>query len=535
MSAGLKTMVASPVWTRFRHIPYYLAKPVRLVQSYDRSNLRPDIIAGITVAVILLPQAIAFALIAELPPQMGLYAAVVGAVIGALWGSCEQLHTGPANAISLMVLSVLLEVAAPGTQEFFIAASFIAVMVGLLQLFMGLARLGLLVNFVSHSVIIGFAGGAGVLIAINQVKHLLRLELSSDNIMQTLQELAVNLPHLHPATATLGIGTMLLIAILKWINPRLPATLVSMIAASGAVYLLHLNEPGPDGAPGVAVIGQLPASLPPLAPLMQTLNLDFIADLSVGALAVGAIGLVQTTAIAQSIAAQTGQRLSSNQEFVGQGLANIAAGVFSGYPVAASFSRSAVSIGAGAKTGLSAIFSSMFVLLALFTLAPLAVYLPRAALAGVLIMTAFRMVDRTEIVRIWRGAPNDAVIMIVTFLATLFLTIEFAVLAGILLSFVVYVMKTSVPKVVAVLPDSQYRHLVPRPDKPPCPQLGIIDVFGDLYFGATSHFERAINRHIATFPPEAVSYRAGRTTSPGPLPAKRHRRPKLRADRPRHP
>jgi SulP family sulfate permease len=187
--------------TNFKHVPFYFLKPVRLFQTYDRSNLRPDLIAGLTVAVILLPQALAFALIAELPPQMGIYAAVVAAIIGGLWGSSNQVSTGPTNAISLLVLSALLAVATPGTVEFVIAAGLMAVMVGVFQLAMGLARLGVLVNFVSHSVIVGFTAGAGLLIAINQLRPLLGLEFTSHNLPETVRGTVFNLANSHWITA----------------------------------------------------------------------------------------------------------------------------------------------------------------------------------------------------------------------------------------------------------------------------------------------------------------------------------------------
>lgn len=475
------------------HIPTYITRPIRLFKEYDRANLRPDLIAGLTVGVILLPQAIAFALIAELPPQMGLYAAIVGALFGALWGSSNQIHTGPTNAISLLVLSSLLTVSVADT-DFIVVAGMLAVMVGIFQVIMGLARLGVLVNFVSHSVVVGFSSGAGVLIAVNQLRHLLGLEFESHNLIQTLEGVASNIAVTHWATAILGIGTMVLIFLLRQINPKLPGSLLSMVVASIVVFILSLDKSG------VSVIGQLPQSLPPLADL-PLFDLDLIARLSTGALAVGAIGLVETTAISRSIATQTGQRLDSNQEFVGQGLANIAAGLFSGYPVAGSFSRSAVNFKAGAQTAFSAIFSGGFVLIGIFALAPLAIYLPRAALAGVLIVTAYSMIDRAEISRILSGTRSDALIMIVTFFGTLFLEIEFAVLAGILLSFALYIMKTSVPRVFTVLPDKNFKHFVQQlPEQPSCSQLVIIKISGDLYFGAVSHVEEAIHKHLAAHP-----------------------------------
>jgi SulP family sulfate permease len=192
--------------------------------------------------------------------------------------------------------------------------------------------------------------------------------------------------------------------------------------------------------------------------------------------------------------------LDSNQEFVGQGLANIVTGLFSGYPCSGSFTRSAVNYKAGAQTPMSSAFSGVFVLIAMLVLAPLAAFVPRAALAGVLILIAYGMINRAEIARIWRGARDDALIMVVTFFATLFLDLEFAVLTGIMLSFAVYIMKTSVPRVVPVLPDDQFKHFSYQPDKAQCLQLGILDILGDLYFGAVSHIEKAINQHRNLYP-----------------------------------
>lgn len=484
----------NPLVVNLKHIPAYFLQPIQFFRNYDYRYFRPDLIAGITLGVVLLPQAIAFALIAELPPQMGLYTAIIGAVIGALWGSSNHVYTGPTNAISLLVLSVLLNIATPGTPEFIVAAGVLAIMVGVFQLVMGLARLGVLVNFVSHSVVVGFSTGAAILIAVSQLRHLFGLAISSRNLVEILYRTATNLLDTHLPTAFLGLGTILLIVLLRRFNPKLPGALIGMVVASAIVFLLNLDEKE------VAVIGQLPSTLPPLAEL-PLFELDFVARLSTGALAVGAIGLVATTAIARSIAAQTGQRLASNQEFVGQGLANIATGLFSGYPCAGSFSASAVNFRAGAQTRLSTIVSGLFVLIAMFSVAPLAVYLPRAALAGVLMVTAYGMIDRAEITRIWQGARGDALIMLLTFLGTLFLPIEFAVLLGILFSFALYIMKTSVPRVFSVLPDEKFQHFVQQqPHQLPCPQLGIIKISGDLYFGAVSHVEEAIHRHLTRHP-----------------------------------
>ncbi len=413
--------------------------------------------------------------------------------MGALWGSSNHLQTGPTNALSLLLLSTLITVAVPGSAEYLVIAGIMAILVGAIQLTLGLVRLGVLVNFVSHSVIVGFSAGAGVLIAVKQLSHLLGLEFSSHGLAETIQGVVLHLPETHLPTLALGLGTMVLIVLLKQINPKLPGALIAMVLSAAVVAILGLDEEG------VAVIGELPRTLPPVTDFSMV-NVQTIAGLAPGALAIAAIGLVEAMSIARSISGQSNQRLDSNQEFVGQGLANIATGIFSGYPSSGSFTRSAVNFDAGARTRLSSVFSGLFVLIAMLAFAPLAAYVPRAALSGVLILTAISMIDRKEIARILRGARADAAIMVITFLATLFLHLEFAVLTGILLSFAIYIVKTSVPQISPVLPDDAFRHFVHQPRKPSCPQVAILDILGDLYFGAVSHVEKAINQHLAANP-----------------------------------
>lgn len=496
MATQLSQQAASitrPIRESLSAVPELLLQPVHLFRSYQLKHLRPDLIAGLTVAVIMLPQAIAYALVAELPPQMGLYTAIIGAVIAALWGSSNHLQTGPTNAISLLVLSTLLVYASPGTAEFAILAAIVALLVGAIQIAMGLARLGVLTNFVSHSVIVGFSAGAGILIAISQLRYVLGLEFSSHDLLETIAGLVQHLPETHMHTLLLGGGSVLLVWLLRRLNRKLPGALIAMVLAALAVALGRLNQQG------VAVVGELPRNLPPLTDL-SFLTVSQIGQLMPGALAIAAMGLVETMSISRSLASQSTQRLDSNQEFLGQGLANIAVGLFSGYPCSGSFTRSAVNFDAGAQTRFASVFSGLFVLLAMLVLAPFTAYVPRAALSGILILTALSMVNRHEISRILRGARADAMIMMVTLLATLFLHLEFAVLAGILLSFAVYIIKTSVPRVITVLPDDEFRHFLHQPSKPACPQLAVFDILGDLYFGAVSHVEQAISKHLAAHP-----------------------------------
>jgi SulP family sulfate permease len=464
---------------------FYLKRPYTVIRNYDRANLRPDLIAGITVAVIGIPTAIAFATLAGLPPEMGLYATIVGGIFGTLWSSSNQVQVGPTNTMSLIVLSTLSTILLPGSPEYIVAAGVLAVMVGFMQLVMGIFRLGILVNFVSHSLIIGFTFGAGLLIVIRQIAPLLGLPEIGGNVVRTVKETILHVPEIHPATAMLGILTIIIILGLQRINRRLPGPLIAMIITSLAVFLFNLDEKG------VAVVGQLPRRLPPIAHL-PLFNLDLIASLSTGVLAVVAIGLIQSIAIVRSIAAQTGQRLDSNQEFVSQGISNLVSGFLSGYPGSASFSSSVVNIEAGAKTPVAAVFSSLVVLVTMFFLASLTAYLPVAVLSGVLILAALGLTNRREIVRILRGAPGDALILLSTSIGVLFLSIEFAVLLGVLFSFTLYLFRTSMPRVHVVLPDDDFKHFSYQPGKSPCPQLGILDILGDLYFGAVNHVEEII-------------------------------------------
>ncbi|MEM7331057.1 MAG: SulP family inorganic anion transporter [Chloroflexota bacterium] len=483
----------NPFWPYVEPVIRYLQKPYWLFRTYDiRNDLRPDLISGLTVAVILLPQAIAFAIIADLPPQMGLYAGIIGAIIGALWCSSTQMQTGPTNAMSLLVFGALVGVVEPGP-EYIVAAGIMSVMAGFMQLLMGLARLGMLVNFVSHSVVVGFSTGAGILIAVRQLNTFFGLELPRVGALETVYNVVVNLPQAHLATTLIGAGSIILIVLFRWLSDKIPNALFTMVIASVIVFLFGLDSQG------VATIGELPSQLPPWAGLPLN-DLELISRISTGALAVGAIGLVQTMAISRSVAAQTGQRIDSNQEFVGQGIANIFSGLFSGYSLSGSFARTAVNFKSGARTPMAALFSGLFVLIALLTITPLAAFLPRTALAGVLIVTAYGMIDKAEIMRMIQSRGGDAIIMLVTLFGTLFLRIEFAVLTGIILSLVLYIQRTSTPRVQAVLPDDDFSHFTYQPNKASCVQLAVIEIKGDLYFGAVNHVEDFILDHAANNP-----------------------------------
>jgi len=472
----------------------FFIRPLEIIRAYRPEYIRPDLMAALTMGVVTLPQAIAFAMISELPPQTGLYTAIVASIVGALWGSSIHLNTGPTNTTSLLVLSTLITVAHPGTPEYLAAAAMMAVIVGVFRLTMGLARLGVLVNFVSNSVIIGLTAGAGILIFVNQLKHLLRVSIpNSPYFFVTSFEIVAYLPQTHWLTLGLGLATIGIIILTQRLRPGWPAPLIAIVVVTALVGLFGLDTWG------VSILGELPHGFPPLTSLPLT-DFGLIQNLLVGSMAVAAIGLVEATSIARAIAVQSGQRLNSNQEFVGQGLANIAVGFFSGYTCAGSFTRSGVNYTAGARTPMSNVFAGLFVLVVLLTVASYAAFIPRAALAGVLMVAAYGMIDRKAMKRIWHTSRGDSMIMVATLAATLILPLEYAVLSGIIVSIVRFLVKTSMPQVQTMVPDPNFRHFMPEADQPVCPQVGVITIGGPLYFGATEHVERAVRTNLARHP-----------------------------------
>lgn len=485
-----KATVIAPVQSWSNDFFAFLTRPAPILKAYSLQDVRFDLLAGLTVGIVTLPQAIAFALLSDLPPQAGLYTAIVASIVGALWGSSIHLNTGPTNTTSLLVLSTLVTIAAPHTPEYLMAASLMAIMVGVIRLVMGLARLGVLVNFVSDSVIIGLTAGAGILIFVNQLQHLLRIPVPrSPYFTTTLAAIVTNLGQTHWLSLFLGLLTVAIIVGARHINRNLPGPLLAMVVTTLLVSLFSM-----DGL-GVITLGELPHGLPPFI-IPPLTDVDLIQKLSAGALAVAAIGLVEATSIARVIAIQSGQRLDSNQEFVGQGLANIAAGFFSGYTCAGSFTRSGVNFTAGARTPVANVFAGLFVLLALLTVASYAALIPRAALAGVLIVAAYGMIDRKEMVRIWYASRGDTTIMIATLLAALILPLQYAVLSGIIVSIVRFMVSTSTPRVHPVVPDENFAHFVEVDHRSVCPQLAVISVSGALYFGATQHVENVIRNNL---------------------------------------
>jgi SulP family sulfate permease len=477
------------------------ARPLEILRGYRRRHIRPDLVAGATVAVLATPQCIAYAAIAGLPPTYGLYSAVVATIAGALWGSSRHLSTGPTNAISILVLSVLTPLAAIGTPEYLVAASAMAVMVGVLCIVFGFARLGMLVNFASRSVLLGFTAGAGVLIGVGQLRNLLNIDIPrSPHLWHTLLNLGSNLDEIHFISLILGGTTVVAILVIDGFTRRLPGALLALVGTGVAVAALGVERLG------IAVVGEVPRAMPQVTEFSfkWMFERDIVGALLMGALAVSALGLVEAISIAREIARQSGEHLDVNQELIGQGMANITAGIFSGYASSGSFTRSAVNFQSGARSQMSSVFCGLFILAGVLAFGPLAAYLPRASLAGLIMLIAYRMVDWRGVRRVMRGSRSETGIMVSTFVATLVVPLEFAVLAGIILSLAIYIYKSSMPTVESVVPDENFHQFVVSPRSPVCPQVGIIKIEGSLFFGAVTHVEDALLANFEANPGQTV-------------------------------
>jgi len=459
------------------------------VLRYPRRHLRGDLVAGLTVAVVAIPQSMAYALIAGLPVQQGLYASVVPTVAACLWGSSAHLVTGPTTAVSLVVFTTLSGVLAPGDPAWVEAALVLALLVGAIQAAMGFLRLGALLDYVSHSVIVGFSTGAAVLIGFKQLPNFFGLEAGrGGHFLKALAEMASALPRAHPETLLLGLLTVAVIAGVKKLRPAWPGTLFALILCGAAVALFDLDRRG------VAVVGAIPQSLPPFR--VPGVSWEEIPRLFPGALAIAVLGLVEAVSIAKAIASETRQRLNVDQEFIGQGMANLAAGLFSGYPGSGSFTRSAVNFRSGANTPLSGIVSAAAVGLTVLVAAPLAARIPIAALAGALLVVSVEMIHLREIRRIVAATRSDAAVLVATFLAVLLLSIEFAVFAGVLLSIALYLKTTSRPRIYSTVPDLVSGKMVRSSRGRICCQMDIVRIEGSLFFGSAAWVQEDLQRRL---------------------------------------
>ncbi|MEW6312856.1 MAG: SulP family inorganic anion transporter [Pseudomonadota bacterium] len=472
---------------------YRLLPFLRWRALLTRATARADLIAGLTGAIIVLPQGVAFATIAGMPPEYGLYAAMVPAIIGALFGSSWHLVSGPTTAISIVVFATISPLAEPGSPQYIQMVLTLTFLTGAIQLVMGLARLGGLVNFISHTVVIGFTAGAALLIAGSQIKNFFGIDITHGaSFAETLHQLAAQIGHLNPYVTSAGLVTLITgIAFRKYL-PKFPYMIAAMVA--GSLYVVMLHALVPSGTTGIKTVGALPASLPPLS--MPDFSIETLRKIAPIALAVAMLALTEAVSIARAIAVKSEQRIDGNQEFIGQGLSNLFGAFFSGYASSGSFNRSGLNYEAGAKTPLASILSALFLMAILLLVAPLAAYLPIPAMAAILFLVAYGLIDFHHIRSILQTSRGESTVLIITFLATLLLNLEFAIYVGVLMSLMLYLNRTSRPTIVDVKPDpaeGSY-HFTADTGLPDCPQLKMLRINGSIFFGAVDHVRQTLTR-----------------------------------------
>ena len=447
-----------------------------------RDSLKADVLAGIVGGLVVLPQGVAYATLAGLPPQFGLYCAMIPVIVAALWGSSWHQISGPTNALSLVVFATVSPLAVPGSGPYITLVLTLCLLMGALQLAMGLARLGALVNFISHTVIVGFTAGAALLIIAAQLKHFFGVPLdASTSFFGTLKQFAAALARIDPVVAATGAVTLAAAIASRRFLPRVPYMIVAMIIGSvfGVIAVRLTGH-------AIPVVGSLSSSLPPLS--LPSFDPEVWRTLAPAALALTVLGLTEAVSIARAIGAKAGQRIDGNQEFIGQGLSNLAGAFFSAYPSSGSFNRSGLNFEAGAKTPLAAVFSAVALAIVVLVVAPLAAWLPLAVMAALLFVVAWGLIDFAEMRRVFRASRGDAVVLVVMFLATLTLQLEFAIFVGVLASLLVYLNHTTHPRLTRVAPDPSTRRFVAvSAAVPPCPQLDVLRVDGSLFFGAVEH------------------------------------------------
>lgn len=478
MEAGVQR--STPAWVKTL-FPFMSWLP-----HVNRGSFRTDLMAGLTGAVVVLPQGVAFAAIAGMPLEYGLYAAMVPAIIAALFGSSWHLVSGPTTAGSIVLFSVLSAYAEPGTAHYVALALTLTFLVGLIELGLGLARLGTLVNFISHAVVIGFTAGAAILIAASQLKHFLGMDIPRGlHPHEVLFHVGTHIVEVNPYVVTVSVATLVSGLLFKRFLPRFPYMIGAMIFGSVVAYVFNVSLG--QSVTGIKTVGALPAALPPLS--MPDFSPETIKHLLPGAIAVTLFALTEAVSISRSLAVRSGQHVDGNQEFIGQGLSNMVGSFFSAYVATGSFNRSGVNYAAGARTPLAAVFAGLLLMIVVLLVAPLAAYLPNAAMAGILMLVAWGLIDFHHISLIIKTSRTEAVVLGVTFFSTLLMELEFAIMVGVIASLLVYLNRTSRPSVRVRVPDARLpnRKFNTDPELPECPQLKIVRVDGSLFFGAVNY------------------------------------------------
>jgi SulP family sulfate permease len=436
-----------------------------------RASVGRDALVGLSGAILALPQSIAYALIAGLPPEYGLYAAIVPVLIACLWGSSWHLICGPTAAISIVLYASISPLAMPGSQDYISLILLLTFIAGVFQLLLGMVRFGALVNFVSHSVVLGFTLGAAVVIALGQMPNLMGIDMPSQTTaLKSLTGLLEHRGELDHASLILGLLTLALGVGLRIVVPRWPTLLITLVTASLLVWLW------PAMFGHVKTVTAFVGHLPPFSPL--PLDLELILKLLPTAVAVGMLGLVNSLSIARSLSARSQQLINANQEVRAQGLSNMVGALFSGYLSAGSFTRAALSFEAGAKSPLAGVFSALWVALFAVAGASLIAHIPIPSMAASILLICWGLIDRRGIRALFRVSRAEFLVMTLTFLATLLLELQTAIYAGVLASLFFYLKRTSQPRV------QQWRD----------GDEDIMRVGGSIFFGASHYLQTRLQR-----------------------------------------
>ena len=479
---------------------------------YHAQDLVGDLMAGVIVAIMLAPQGMAYALLAGLPAQVGLYASIFPLVLYALLGTSRVLAVGPVAMVSLLVATGVGRLAQPNTPEYLILALALALLVGIIQTMMGLVRLGFLVNFLSHAVISGFASAAALVIGVSQLKHLLGIKIPrTESFFELLYAIAQQLSATNLVTLGIGLSG---ITILFYFNQRLGRLLRRQEVASSLIVPITRSGPllivlgstllvwglGLAQTADVKIVGEIPAGLPPVT--LPVFNWTLWRQLMPTALVISFVGFMESIAVAKSLASKRRQKIDANQELIGLGVANLGAAFTGGYPVTGGFSRSVVNFTAGANTGLASIITALLIALTGIFLTPLFYFLPQAALASIIIVAVSSLVDVATLKHLWRYNKTDAASFLVTFFAVLAVGIEMGIVVGILTALVFYLWRTSRPHIAVVgrVGDSEHFRNVLRHQVETYPHVMAIRMDESLYFANAKYLEDYILGAVADHP-----------------------------------
>jgi len=448
-----------------------------------KKTWKDDLIAGLTGTIVVIPMAVAFAMIAGLPPVYGFYTAMITPVIAALFGSSYHLISGPTTTSSIVVFAIISKHVSPETDlEAFISLTIlISFMAGIIKLLMGLAKMGKLVNFVSHSVVIGFAAGAGILIAVKQLKHVFGIKVPlGSSFYEIITYIIAHIRETNLYVLGIALGTLLIAVIIKKYIKFISKLHMLIAMVLGSIVTLLIG----GEALGIVTVGNVPSNLPPFK--IPDFNFDDMKMLSAGAITLALLGLVEAVSIGRSIALHSHQKLNNNQEFIGQGLTNIISSFFSSYVSSGSFTRSSVNFQAGAKTPFSAIIAAIGLLIVVLFFAEYASYLPIPVMGGIILLVGYSLIDIHHIKIIIKSSKRESIVLAVTLFGTLFLELETALFSGILISLFFYLEKTSKPN-IAVFgknKDDKFINIIRDETAKECPQLKMIRIDGSIYFGA---------------------------------------------------